>query len=87
LLKAERVAPVDGLTVSPKVFLTAKANALYYDFLANSARPQSARFAYGGSLSLGLNSFLGPIDVSLMYSDVAKKLLPYFNIGFLFGYC
>ena len=72
--------------VSPKVFLTAKANALYYDFIANEARPQSARLAYGGALSLGLNSFLGPIDVSLMYSNVAKKLLPYFNVGFPFGY-
>lgn len=74
--------------VSPKIFLTAKANALYYDFIANGARPQSqsARLAYGGALSLGLNSFLGPIDVSVMYSDVAKKLLPYFNIGFPFGY-
>ncbi len=72
--------------VTPKVFLTAKANALYYDFIANEARSQSARLAYGGALSLGLNSFLGPIDVSLMYSDVAKKVLPYFNIGFPFGY-
>ncbi len=72
--------------VSPKVFLTAKANVLYYDFVPNQARPQSARLAYGGALSLGLDFFLGPIDVSLMYSDAAKKLLPYFNIGFPFGY-
>ena len=72
--------------VSPKVFLTGKANALYYNFIDNPAHPQSARMAYGGSLGLGLNSFLGPIDVSLMYSNVAKKLLPYFNIGFPFGY-
>ncbi|NVO33381.1 patatin-like phospholipase family protein [Hymenobacter lapidiphilus] len=72
--------------LSPKIFLTAKANVLYYGFISNQARPQSARLAYGGALSLGLNSFLGPIDVSLMYSDVAKKLLPYFNIGFPFGY-
>ncbi|SDY58671.1 patatin-like phospholipase family protein [Hymenobacter psychrophilus] len=72
--------------LSPKVFLTAKANMLYYGFISNQARPQPARLAYGGALSLGLNSFLGPIDVSLMYSDVAKKLLPYFNIGFPFGY-
>lgn len=72
--------------VSPKVFLTGKVNALYYNFIDNPARPQPARMAYGGSLGLGLNSFLGPIDVSLMYSNVAKKLLPYFNIGFPFGY-
>ena len=72
--------------VSPKIFVIAKANALYHDFLANAARPQPAQMIYGGSLTLGLNSFLGPIDVSLMYSDATKKLLPYFNIGFPFGY-
>lgn len=72
--------------VGPKLFVTAKANALYHDFIANAARPTPARLVYGGSLTLGLNSLLGPIDVSLMYSDVSKKLLPYFNIGFPFGY-
>ena len=72
--------------VAPKIFVVAKANALYHDFLANDARPQPARMIYGGSLTLGLNSLLGPIDVSLMYSDATKKLLPYFNIGFPFGY-
>ncbi|AWM32557.1 patatin-like phospholipase family protein [Hymenobacter nivis] len=72
--------------VAPKIFVIAKANALYHDFLANAARPQPAQMIYGGSLTLGLNSFLGPIDVSLMYSDATKKLLPYFNIGFPFGY-
>ena len=72
--------------VGPKLFVIAKANVLYHDFLANDARPQPARMVYGGSLTLGLNSLLGPIDVSLMYSDASKKLLPYFNIGFPFGY-
>ncbi len=72
--------------VGPKLLVTAKANALYHDFIANAARPQPARMVYGGALTLGLNSFLGPIDVSLMYSNAAKKLLPYFNIGFPFGY-
>jgi len=72
--------------VGHSVFLTAKANALYYDFIANSARPQPARLAYGGALTLGINSLLGPIDISLMYSGVSKKVLPYFNIGFPFGY-
>ncbi|WP_223649575.1 patatin-like phospholipase family protein [Hymenobacter psoromatis] len=72
--------------VAPKIFVIAKANALYHDFVANAARPQPARMIYGGSLTLGINSLLGPIDVSLMYSDATKKLLPYFNIGFPFGY-
>lgn len=69
-----------------RLFLTGKANVLYYDFVANNARPQSARVAYGGALTLGINTLLGPIDISLMYSGVSKKVLPYFNIGFPFGY-
>jgi hypothetical protein len=35
---------------------------------------------------VGVNSILDPIDASLMYPDVAKKVLPYFNIGIYFGY-
>jgi NTE family protein len=72
--------------IGHSVFLTGRANVLYYDFIANSARPQSARVAYGGSLTLGISTLLGPIDISLMYSGVSKKVLPYFNIGFPFGY-
>ncbi len=42
--------------------------------------------AFGGSLTLSVNSLMEPIDISLMYSGVSKKVLPYFNIGFPFGY-
>jgi len=73
-----------GLT--PNIYLTAKANTLYQGFVSNSARPQSASWIHGGSMTLGINSLLGPIEASLMYSNVSRKLLPYFNIGFPFGY-
>ena len=72
--------------LTPRVFLTGKANVLYHGFLDGNTNIQPAGVIYGGALTLGINSFLGPIDTSLMYSNVSKKLLPYFNIGFPFGY-
>ena len=72
--------------LTPRIFLTGKANVLYHGFLDGNTNIQPAGVIYGGALTLGINSFLGPIDTSLMYSNVSKKLLPYFNIGFPFGY-
>ena len=72
--------------LTPRIFLTGKANALYHGFLDGNTNLQPSRVIYGGALTVGINSFLGPIETSLMYSNVSKKLLPYFNIGFPFGY-
>ncbi|MBC8083784.1 MAG: patatin-like phospholipase family protein, partial [Hymenobacter sp.] len=72
--------------LSPKLYLIAKANSLYYGFVGSNTKLQPSQFVHGGSLTLGINSILGPIDVSLMYSDASKRVLPYFNIGIPFGY-
>ncbi|SFP95078.1 patatin-like phospholipase family protein [Hymenobacter arizonensis] len=72
--------------LTPRIYLTGKANALYHGFLDGNTNIQPAGVIYGGALTVGINSFLGPIDTSVMYSNVSKKLLPYFNIGFPFGY-
>lgn len=72
--------------ITPRIYLTGKANALYHGFLDGNTNLQPSKVIYGGALTIGINSFLGPIDTSLMYSNVSKKLLPYFNIGFPFGY-
>ena len=72
--------------VTPRINLTAKANTLYHGFIDNNTNIQPSDVIWGGSLTVGINSILGPIDASLMYSDVAKKVLPYFNIGIPFGY-
>ena len=72
--------------LTPHLYLTGKANALYHGFLDGNTNLQPSRVIYGGALTVGISSFLGPIETSLMYSNVSKKLLPYFNIGFPFGY-
>lgn len=72
--------------IGQRVFVTGKVNSLYHGFIDNNTNIQPSKVIYGGSLTLGINSFLGPIDASLMYSDVSRKVLPYFNIGIPFGY-
>ena len=72
--------------LTPHLYLTGKANALYHSFLDGNTNLQPSRVIYGGALTVGISSFLGPLETSLMYSNVSKKLLPYFNIGFPFGY-
>lgn len=73
-------------TLTRNLYGVAKANVLYHDFVANNLRLQPAAVHYGGVVSLCLKSFIGPLEASLMYSDLAKKVLPYFNLGIPFGY-
>lgn len=73
-------------SVGHNLYATAKVNGLYHDFIGENLRLRPARVIYGTSLTLGLKTFLGPIDASVMYSGVSKKLLTYFNIGIPFGY-
>ncbi|MFD2719676.1 patatin-like phospholipase family protein [Hymenobacter monticola] len=72
--------------LTPSLFATAKANVLYHDFITGNVRLQAAKANYGGSLTLGLKTIVGPIDASIMYSDLSKSFLTYFNIGLPFGY-
>jgi len=68
------------------LFLIARANALYHDFLSNTNkfRFSTASFLSGYSLTLGYNFVLGPLEVSAMYCDQTKTLLPYVNLGIPF---
>jgi len=70
----------------PNIFLIGRANALYHDFLSNTNkfRFATASFLSGYSLTLGYNFVLGPLEVSAMYCDQTKTLLPYVNLGIPF---
>jgi len=66
------------------LFLIAKVNGLYYDFVESSFRFNTGeKHGIGYSLTAGYRTFLGPIEASLMYSDFNKKVLPYFNLGYI----
>lgn len=72
------------LALTKDLFLIAKANGLYYDFVTSNYRLSSIPTkGIGYSLTAGYRTFLGPIEASLMYSDFNKKILPYFNLGYI----
>jgi NTE family protein len=66
------------------LFLIAKANMAYYNFIGSNRDFQDANFLSGYSLSLGYNFILGPLELSAMYCDQTKKVLPYINLGIPF---
>ena len=63
------------------LYLTAKANALYYNFIGSDDNPSNPSFLSGYSLSLGYNFILGPLEISAMYCDQSKQIRPYINLG------
>lgn len=66
------------------LYITAKANVVGYDFIKNSELTKAGNFLSGYSLTLGYNFILGPLELSVMYSDQSKKVLPYINLGIPF---
>jgi NTE family protein len=69
--------------ITNSLFIITKINGLYYDFIKSNFRLNNASSGIGYSLTAGYKTFLGPIESSLMYSDLNKKVLPYFNIGYI----
>lgn len=66
------------------LYLTGKVNGLWFDFIETSYRLNTIqRYGIGGSLTAGYKTFLGPIEASLMYSNLSNQVLPYFNIGYI----
>jgi len=66
------------------LYLTAKANALYYNFIGSDSNPSKPQFLSGYSVTLGYNFILGPLEISAMYCDQAKQIRPYINLGIPF---
>jgi NTE family protein len=66
------------------LFLTAKANALYYNFISSNKNLRTPGWLTGYAFTLGYNFILGPLEISAMYCDQSKKLLPYINLGIPF---
>jgi NTE family protein len=66
------------------VYLTARANVMWNNFLNTSRFFPSPNFLSGYSLTFAYNFALGPLEVSAMYSDQWHKVLGYINIGIPF---
>ncbi|MBS1729673.1 MAG: patatin-like phospholipase family protein [Bacteroidetes bacterium] len=75
-----------GLRYRPytNLYITARANMMALDFIKNSELTKSGSFLSGYAITLGYNFILGPLEISAMYCDQSKKLLPYINLGIPF---
>jgi NTE family protein len=65
-------------------YITGKANILFTNFISKSAFFQNPDFLSGYSLTYSYNFALGPLEISTMYCDQAKKLQWYINLGIPF---
>lgn len=66
------------------VYLSARANMLFNNFISKSTFFQNPNVLSGYALTFGYNFALGPLEFSLMYSDQSKNLSSYVNIGIPF---
>ncbi|MEP6844481.1 MAG: patatin-like phospholipase family protein [Panacibacter sp.] len=63
------------------LFVLAKANAANYNFVGSNKNFSNSTLLTGYSLSFGYNFVLGPLEISAMYCDQSRTLLPYINLG------
>ena len=63
------------------LFVLAKANGAYYNFVGSNKSSTNSTLLTGYSLSVGYNFVLGPLEISAMYCDQSRRLLPYINLG------
>lgn len=71
-------------TLFPNTYLTGRANVLFNNFISRS-RFFPARDVYTGyALTFSYNFALGPLDLSLMYSDQTGKVQTFINLGIPF---
>ncbi len=75
-----------GLTINftSKFSLSAGASALMHDFISgNFEAPDQTSESVGGiNLTAGYNTFLGPIEIALMYNTINQKVITGFNLGY-----
>lgn len=65
-------------------YATAKANILFTNFVNRSAFFDNPSFLSGYSWTFGYNFALGPLEVSAMYCDQARKIRSYVSFGISF---
>jgi NTE family protein len=65
-------------------YIIPRANVAFYDFINGNFMPEKAKFLSGYAISFGYNFVLDPLEISVMYSDQSKMLLPYINLGIPF---
>lgn len=65
-------------------YLTSRANVLFNNFISQSKFFRERDFYSGFSLTFSYNFALGPLEMSLMYSDQTGKVQTFINLGIPF---
>ncbi|MEJ0057547.1 MAG: hypothetical protein WDN75_19030 [Bacteroidota bacterium] len=75
-----------GIQFEPftNIVTTFRANVGLYDFLDKTPDELTRNFLSGYALSGGYRSAIGPIEISLIYSDQSRTFKGYVNLGFTF---
>ncbi len=66
------------------VYLTGRANVLFNNFISKSVFFNARDLYSGYALTFSYNFALGPLDLSLMYSDQTGKIQTFINLGIPF---
>lgn len=66
------------------VFISGKTNALVHNFVSENNLLQKPNYLTGYAVSFAYNFALGPLEISAMYCDQAKRVRPYINLGISF---
>jgi NTE family protein len=61
------------------------ANIMYHSFLKEQFYRPASKFLSGAALTFGVDTPIGPLELSFMYSDNSGILKNYVNIGFRFS--
>ncbi len=73
---------------SGSIYFSATANIMYHSFLTEKYRSFTGingNFLSGYGLGLGMDSPIGPLEFTFTYSNQAKTLYNYLNVGFRFS--
>lgn len=71
-------------TLYPNVYITGRANVLVNNFISRSSFFNGRDIYTGYALTFSYNFALGPLDLSLMYSDQTGKVQTFINLGIPF---
>lgn len=70
--------------IFPGAYITGRANVLFNNFISRSYFFNYKDFYSGYALTFSYNFALGPLDLSVMYSDQTRQVQTYINLGIPF---
>ncbi len=73
-----------NLQLSKNIYIMAKSNALVNNFISADDHLQFNKWLSGHALTFAYNTPVGPLELSLTYSDDSKQVLSYVNFGIPF---